>query len=82
MWREMKAEWDDLHEAEFMAAEEATNGVMVSRYGHHVGVTSRAVFKHTYPKYASEELLAYLREHPRTTLAAFELQWMRGRVFA
>lgn len=82
MWREMHADWQGVHEAEFDAAEDHCNGYMVSRKARSAGVTNRELWQRPRAyqlKHGSEELVAWLEEHPRTTLEAFELQWLRGR---
>lgn len=77
-WAAMRAAYQDVLEAQYEAAEEATNGYMVNARGQAKGWTGMAVF--TGPPtvvqaYASDELKEHLAAHPRTSTRAFEAQW-------
>jgi len=72
-------EYRVLQEAEYAAAEQATNGVMLNTRGWQRGVDPRDVIYGPpvmLDAYGSEELQEYLRHHPRTTRAAFEREWL------
>lgn len=82
LWREMHDEWDNLREVQFNEAEVFCRGYMVRKYG---TVSNRDMWNRPRAyqrKHGTEELNAWLDAFPKTTLEAFELQWMRGRVFA
>lgn len=78
-YRRMRAEYQDVHEAQYAAAVAATHGHMVNRRGLDRGWTSERVFTATpvaVRAYATRELLDHLAGHPRTTLAAYEAAWL------
>ena len=77
-WREMKRDYDEHLEGEYFRAEEATNGFMVSAAGRLRGLTNSDVYLGAYRRYASDELLEWLKDHPRPTLERYELQWLRA----
>ena len=76
--REMLAEYGAIREAQYNAAVEATNGVMVNARGRELGVSTWAVFEgpSLLAAYGSPELRAHLAAHPRTTRADFEASWL------
>ncbi|MEV4887883.1 hypothetical protein AB0K48_00640 [Nonomuraea sp. NPDC055795] len=72
--RRLYGEWI---EAQFLAAEHATRGVLVNKRGRAQGVDGRSLL-HGSPRraaaYASEELKAWWHTHPRLTLTEFRAQ--------
>lgn len=81
-WRDMHEAWLDVSAAEFDAAEAATRGVMLSRLARTMMINERDLWHMnaaTAASWGSEELNAWLRDHPRTTLEQFENQWVRER---
>jgi len=80
-WHAMRRDYQDVLEAQYAAAEEATNGYMVTAEGQSWGWSGWSVFTSnptTQAAHGSPELLEWLREHPRLTLAEFERQWAEG----
>lgn len=81
-WRECRAEYDDTLYAQYMAAEEATNGAMLNARGREKGVDPFTLFMGNETRaraYASEELIEHWEKHPRITFAKFERAWQRHR---
>lgn len=78
---EIRAEYEDVLWAEYERAETACNGRLLNRRGLANGIDplrlfkSNAAFAYTY---ASEELVAHWRVHPRPTFAAYEAQRYYG----
>lgn len=78
-WRRMRAEYQDVLDAQYAAAEHTCNGNLVNARGRAAGVTGMDVFTgppNVVTAYASDELAEHLRNHPRLTLAEFERQWL------
>ena len=80
LWDRMHREYRLVSEAQYHAAEVATNANMVNARGRAAGWASWDVF-HGPPSvvtaYGTEELWDHLNDHPRTTLRAFEAQWVQ-----
>lgn len=79
--RQMLTEFMALEEVELVAAEDATNGIMLNARAKSCGMWVDAVFRGSpsvVAAYASEELKDYLREHPRTTRTKFEKHWLEN----
>ena len=76
--REMLAEYGAIREAQYEAAVEATNGIMVNARGRKLGVSTWAVFESPTLRaaYGSAELRQHLAAHPRTTRTEFEASWL------
>lgn len=77
-WRECRAAYDDLLYAMHDAAEEATNGAMLSELGKRRGVSTLSLFMGPAVRayaYASPELIEHWETHRRITFADFERQW-------
>lgn len=80
----MKAEFDDVLDAAFWRAEEATLGNMVNRVGKAAGVAALDLFRGPEGRayaYASHELLEHWEAFPRPSLARFEAQWLDARLW-
>jgi hypothetical protein len=74
-WTARRIERQESIEREWLAAEQATKGVMLNRRGKEAKVNERTLFigpESRARKYASEELLNYWESHPRPTGAYFE----------
>lgn len=81
-WRECRAEYDDTLYAQFVAAEEATNGAMLNARGREKGIDPFSLFMGNETRalaYASEELVEHWETYPRVTFAKFERAWQRQR---
>lgn len=81
-WRECRAEYDDTLYAQYMAAEEATNGAMLNARGREKGIDPFTLFMGNETRaraYASEELIEHWETHPRITFAKFERKWQQQR---
>lgn len=67
---------------QYLAAVEATAGVLVNQEGRSEAIDGFSLFRGTERRamrYASEELLEFWEQHPRLTLAEYEDQWITGR---
>lgn len=74
-WREARAAYEDVLEAQISAADEACRGVLLSARAQASGITIRQLFlapPQNAQAWASEELRDYWRERPRVTFAEFE----------
>ena len=72
-----------VREAQYAAAVDACNGNLVNARGRAAGVTSWDVFtggRHLVTAYGTDELRDHLAAHPRTTLAAFEREWITAHL--
>lgn len=81
--RKMMEEYRLVQEAEYAAAEHATNGVMLNKKHANRYHDTWDVFFAAGPvrtAYASEELLEHLAAHPMTTRTAFEKQWVENHL--
>lgn len=81
-WRECRAEYDETLYAQYVDAEEATNGAMLNARGREKGIDAFTLFMGPEVRalaYASEELVEHWQQHPRITYARFEQQWQRDR---
>ncbi|MFG6277951.1 hypothetical protein [Microbacterium sp. 5K110] len=81
-WRECRAAFDEVLEAAYSRAEEATNGALLNARGREARVKPRSIFYGPQVRalaYASPELLEHWEEHPRVTYAEFERQWVAAR---
>lgn len=81
-WRECRAEYDETLYAQYVAAEEATNGAMLNARGREKGIDAFTLFMGPEVRalaYASEELVEHWEQHPRVTYAKFERQWQAQR---
>lgn len=81
-WRECRAEYDDTLYAQYMAAEESTNGAMLNARGREKGIDPFTLFMGNETRaraYASEELIEHWETHPRITFARFERIWQQQR---
>jgi len=68
---------------QYLAAAEATAGVLVNQEGRVDHIDGFSLFRGTERRamrYASEELLEFWKQHPRLTLAEYEDQWITGRL--
>ncbi|MBN0039362.1 hypothetical protein JN535_04130 [Cellulosimicrobium cellulans] len=78
-WKRVRAEYELYREQQYAAAVEACNTVLLNREALAAGIDKFALFKgrrdHA-EKWASEELLAWWREHGRMTFADFERQYL------
>lgn len=67
----------------YSKALEATAGVLVNAEGRAQHIDGYILFRGQRSfamKYASEELLEHWKQHPRLTMAEYELQWMSGNL--
>lgn len=74
-WREARASFEPVLEAQIEAADQACRGVLLNARAQRAGVTVRQMFlspPQNAHAWASEELRDYWRDHPRTTFAAYE----------
>lgn len=81
-WRECRAEYGQTLYAQYVAAEEATNGAMLNARGRQKAIDAFTLFMGPEVRalaYASEELVEHWETHPRVTFAKFERQWQRER---
>lgn len=77
----MKQDYISFVDYQYLAAVEATSGVLVNREGiakHIDGYTLFSGPLSRAQKYASEELLEFWEQNPRRTLSQFEEQWVTG----
>ena len=81
-WRAARAEFELVREAAYLAAENATRGVLLNALGRQRGIDPWSLFigpEASARLYASEELLDWWDNgHPRLTFAAFERTWHDG----
>lgn len=81
-WREVRADYEDVREAAYMRAEEATNGALLNARGRAAGIDPASLFmgpaRRAYA-YASPELVEHWEQHPRVTYAEFERRQVRER---
>lgn len=69
-WDEAVTEWLDYAHAQWLAAEQACRGHLLSKAGHTAGINPRDLWTGTTARaarYASEELLDFWDRHPRIT---------------
>ncbi|MEU7855252.1 phage minor capsid protein [Nonomuraea sp. NPDC049141] len=69
--------YDEWLEAQFIAAERYTRGILTNRAGRTAGIDGRALLsgpQSRADKYASDELRAWWEQHPRMTLVEFRAQ--------
>lgn len=81
-WALMKQEYLNHVDYQYLAAEEATNGVLVNQLGRDLYVSGWSLFKGSTArahKYASEELLEFWKTAPRLTLTEYEDLWITGQ---
>lgn len=82
-WRECRAEYDETLYAQYVAAEQATNGAMLNARGREKGIDPFSLFMGPEVRalaYASEELVEHWQTNPRVTFEKFEKQWQRNRL--
>lgn len=80
-WQAMKQDYLSFVDYQYLAAIEATAGVLVNQLGkvdHIDGFTLFSGPLSRAQKYASEELLEFWKTNPRRTLSQFEEQWVTG----
>lgn len=80
-WQDMKQDYISFVDYQYLAAVEATSGVLVNHEGiakHIDGYTLFSGPLSRAQKYASEELLEFWEKNPRRTLNQFEEQWVTG----
>lgn len=73
--KEMRDEHRLVTQAAYEAAEEATNGVMLNERGQARMIDPYSLFTHNqtyFRAYASEELVEWMKLHPRVTFADYE----------
>lgn len=81
--RKMMEEYRLVQEAEYSAAVDATNGVMLNKkHANRYNDSWSVMFSTARLRalYASEELLEHLATHPVTTRTAFEKQWVENNL--
>lgn len=69
---------------QYLAAVEATAGVLVNNEGRARGINGLTLFTGplaTAQKYASEELLEFWENTPRLAMSEYEEQWVTGREY-
>lgn len=74
----------DAVEADYAAAEEATNGAMLNERGRMRGIHPFHLFTHNrtfFSAYASEELVEWRANHPHMSFAEFERQMLDDEPF-
>jgi hypothetical protein len=78
--KQMLSDFDAVSNAEYDAAHDATNGIMLNERGRFAGISAWAVFAGSpvMDCYASEELLTWKADHPRTTRTEFEQRWLEN----
>lgn len=80
----MKQDYLSHVDYQYLAAEEATCGVLVNQLGKVDQIDGYTLFTGSTArvyKYASEELLSFwVEQQPRLTQRQFEEQWIQGRV--
>jgi hypothetical protein len=82
-WAAMNYEYLRHVDYQYLAAVEATNGVLVNQEGKVDRIDGFSLFRGTESRakrYASEELLEFWEQHPRLTLREYEDQWTQGRL--
>lgn len=81
-WRECRAAYEETRNAQYIAAEGATNGAMLNARGRAKSIDPLSLFMGNEARalaYASEELIEHWHTHPRIPFATFERQWQRDR---
>lgn len=74
-WRRIRDEYELYREQQYAAAVEACNCILLNREAIAAGVDEFSLFigrRDRAERWASEELLAWWREHPHLTFAEFE----------
>jgi hypothetical protein len=77
-WHECRAAFEDYLIAEINRAEAACGGVLLNERGRLAGIDPESLFRgreDRAERWASEELLAYWREHGRMTFKQWEASW-------
>jgi hypothetical protein len=77
----MKQDYISFVDCQYLAAVEATAGVLVNKDGRAKHIDGYTLFSGPLSraqKYASEELLEFWEKNPRRTLSQFEEQWVAG----
>lgn len=83
-WQEMRGDYDSHVEHAYLAALEATSGVLVNAEGRALGIDGYTLFSGPLARarrYASWELLEHWESTPRLTLEQFEERWIAGGAF-
>jgi len=78
LWRDMRAEFEDVLHAEYAKAEEGTGGAMLNHLGRREGIDAYSLLTGPWSrveKYGSEELCSWFECHGRPSLEAFERSW-------
>ncbi len=81
-WRECREAFDEVLEAAYARAVEATNGALLNERGRRAGVDGWSLFMGPQVRafaYASPELVEHWESFPRVTFEEFERQWLQGR---
>lgn len=79
----MKQDYLGFIDYQYLAAEDATCGVLVNQLGKVDQIDGFTLFSGPLSraqKYASEELLVFWETTPRRTLTQFEEQWIQGKL--
>lgn len=82
-WQYMKQDYISFVDYQYLAAVEATAGVLVNHEGRAKHIDGFTLFSGPLSraqKYASEELLEFWESNRRYTLSQFEDQWVQGRL--
>ncbi|WP_277212319.1 hypothetical protein [Isoptericola croceus] len=82
-WRHIRAEFQDLLEARYAAAENALGPALLNRRGWEAGIDPMSLFygpRTRVDAYASRELLDWFAEHGRTTYTEFETQYLEAMI--
>lgn len=83
LWKDMRDDWENDVQYEYLAALEGTGGVLVNRKGRALHIDGLSLFtgpKDRAYKYASEELIEWWNHRPRMTLAEYEKTWFTMNV--
>jgi hypothetical protein len=81
LWASLRADYEDLRNAAYLQAEEATRGALLNARGRRAGIDPYSLFMGNEARahaYASPELIEWWRDHPRVTFAAYERQMIEG----
>jgi hypothetical protein len=81
-WRACRHDYDEVLYAQYVRAEEATNGRLVNAEGRARGIDPLSLFMGTRARayrWASEELRDHWEKHPRVPFVEFERQWSAAR---
>lgn|GEM_PF-1285401 len=81
-WAECREAYALHLEAQYAAAVDATNGVLLNARGRAEGVASPSLFlgpRSRAEAFASAELREFWSTHPRVTFAQFERDWWNGQ---